>query len=223
MNRKIALLSALGIAVVLLLAVLGFSDSAVAVSRKSRSDPLSPVSTQLSSTSPITYYAYLPSIGRNIPPLTQTLKSKYLFVERWGIVESNEHCDSNALSLPIYSFDPYNGILIIYPANPELKLQASDIGYIGHGIGAGGYYANNLGRFHDIPFSAGGLTLTTVCDDGTVSLEYASESITLESGGKWISSTVSQPSGNGACVITTTQRITNYAFQNRDKIIYYNP
>jgi hypothetical protein len=227
LNREIALLSALGIAVVLLLAVLGFSDSVVAASREGRArnnaDYRSSASTQSFPTSPLTYYIYLPSVSRDIPPITQTLKSKYLFVERWVIVESNEYCDSNATSLPVYSFDPYNGILIIYPANPELKLQASDVGYIGWGTAGGGYYANNLARFDDIPFSAGGLTLTSIYANGTVSLEYASESITLESGSKWISSTVSQPSGSGACMITITQRITNYAFQNRDKITYYNP
>ena len=211
----------------LLLAVLGFSGSVVAVSREGRArsnaDYRSSASTHLSSTSPLTYYVYLPSVSRGIPPITETLKSKYLFVERWAIVESNEYCDSSAASLPVYSFDSYNGILIIYRTSPELKLQASDMGYIGYGAAGGGYYTQNLSKFHAIPFSAGGLTLTSIYADGTVSLEYASESITLESGSKWISSTVSQPSGSGACVITTTQRIINYAFQNRDKITYYNP
>jgi len=155
-----AFLSALISAMVLCFAVLGLSSSAVVMSNGDETlDQIGfqrPIAAlQLSETFPLTYHVFLPIVGRDPLPITETLKSKYLFVEHWATVERSEQCSYEGLaSLPTYSFSPLDGKLTIYVSSPELKLQTDDVGYIGCGVGGGGYYANYLYKFRNVPFSA---------------------------------------------------------------------
>lgn len=178
------------------------------------------VTFQLSETLLFTHSIYLPLVAKSTLPLTDTLKSKYVFVERQWIVQYDENCRLGVItSLPTYSFHPDTGILTIYPPNPILKLQPEDMGYIGGHSAGGGYYANYIQKFQRVPFSSNGLTLTTVNDDGTVSLEYMTMTLTLAPGTEWLRRTVSE---TATCVFTRTEHIINYNFQERDKIVYYN-
>ncbi len=164
---------------------------------------------------------YLPLVGKNWQSLTETLKTKYVFVETHTVVDYDEKCGLAAVnSLPIFSFNPYDGILTVYSTSPFHKLEPDDMGYLGQWVAGGGYYANNLQKFHAVPFSADGLTLNTVQDDGTVSLEYLTTTITLAPQMEWLTRTVSQRPGTPTCIFTRTERITNYAFQERSKIVY---
>jgi len=165
----------------------------------------------------------MPLIVRTYLPLTETLKTRYLFVEHWRHIERSEDCPWPTLtSIPVYSFHRDSGVLIIYPPDPELRLQADDIGYIGVGASSGYLFTNFLYRIQQAPFSVGEMTLNDVDDAGSISLEYAGGAITLDPTESWIFTTISQTADINTCVMTTTDRITNYAFQRRDKIEYYN-
>jgi hypothetical protein len=176
-----------------------------------------------SATSPFTHQVYVPLIVRTFLPLTETLKTRYLFVEHWRHIESSEDCPWPTLtSIPVYSFHRDSEVLIVYPPDPELRLQADDIGYIGEGASSGYLFANFLYRVQQTPFSVGEMTLNDVDDAGSISLEYAGRAIALAPTESWIFTTISQTTDITTCVVTTTDRISNYAFQRRDKIEYYN-
>lgn len=178
------------------------------------------VTSTISETLLFTHSAYLPLVGKSLQPLIGTLKSKYVFVERQTFVEYSGNCTSRVVtSLPVYTFYPDTGILMIYPPDPALKLQLDDMGYVGWWIGGGGYYVNYIRRFQRLPFSTNGLTLTTMLEDGTVFLEYMTMTLTLMPGTEWLRRTVSETT---MCVFTNTERIINYNFQERDNIVYYN-
>ncbi|MBN2391691.1 MAG: hypothetical protein JXR84_13280 [Anaerolineae bacterium] len=175
---------------------------------------------QLSETLLFTNSVYLPFVAKPSVSLTETLKSKYVFVERRAFVEYNGSCTSGVVtSLPVYTFYSDTGILVIYPSDPALKLRLDDMGYVGWWIGGGGYYGNYIRRFQQLPFSTNGLTLTTVLGDGTILLEYMKMTLTLTPGTEWLRRTVSETT---TCVFTNTERIINHNFQERDKIVYYN-
>ena len=170
-----------------------------------------------------THQIHLPVINKASPPISETLKTKYFFAEHWVHKEYSQACPWSALtSIPVYSFDSENGVLTIYPPNPDFILQVDDIGYIGAGASGGYWFANYLYRFQETPFSVGKMTLRALDGAGFASLEYLGTVITLAPGASWISSTVSQTSTVTTCFVTTTDRITNYAFQRRDRIEYYN-
>ncbi|HOU11840.1 MAG TPA: hypothetical protein PKZ84_01880 [Anaerolineae bacterium] len=175
---------------------------------------------QLSETLLFTHSVYLPFVARTLLPLTETLKSKYVFVERHWYREDSGNCTLGGMtSLPTYFFDPDTGILTIYPSSLTFKLQPEDMGYVGWRFGGGGYYGNYIRRFQQLPFPTDSLTLTAVLDDGTVFLEYMTMTLTLAPGAEWLRRTVSETT---TCVFTDTERIINYNFQERDKIVYYN-
>lgn len=225
-DKKVSLLGVLGLAAALLLTVLRIGLGTARANSEPRiqqdeTSQRSVLADWLSDVQTDTHQVFLPFIRRDPPPITETLETKYLLVEHWGFVESSAGCASAVNSLPVYSFDPGNGVLTIYPPNPAFVLQPGDIGYIGSGASSEFHYANYLSKFQEIPHSAGGITLTTLADDGTVCLVYAGEAITLGPEATWITTTVAQPEID-TCIVTTTHRITNYAFQDRDKIVYYN-
>jgi hypothetical protein len=175
---------------------------------------------QLSETLLFTNSVYLPFVAKPSVSLTETLKTKYVFVERHTFVEDSGDCTSGDMtSLPTYFFDPDTGILTIYPSSLAFKLQPEDMGYVGLRFGGGGYSGNYITKFQHLPFSCSGMTLTTVLDDGTVFLEYMTLTLTLTPGTEWLRRTVSETT---TCVFTNTERIINYNFQERDRIVYYN-
>ncbi len=174
---------------------------------------------QLSETLLFTHSVYLPFVAKTLLSLTETLKSKYVFVERQAYREDSGSCALGGMtSLPTYSFYPDTGILVIYPSSLTFKLQPGDMGYIGWQFGGGGYYGNYIRKFQQLPFPTNGLTLTAVLDDGTVFLEYMTLTLTLTPGTEWLRRTVSETT---TCVFTDTERIINYNFQERDQIVYY--
>ena len=70
-----------------------------------------------------------------------------------------------------------------------------------------------------MPFKADNLTILAVNAEGTVVLEYKGSQIVLKRGKEWKSTSRSQvtpPEGMG--VLETTERISNFGFQDKDKI-----
>jgi len=102
-------------------------------------------------------------------------------------------------------------------------LDDDDIGYIGsdlslHGAGCGA--SSGLSTVQSLPFSPDGTTtLHHVDETGATILEREGETIALDAGEAWVSDEETTIPYAG-CVVTTTHHITNYAFQDRDKIIY---
>ena len=227
MGKTIAMIVAAGIALVFLSVFFSVSSGVIGAHDGIEQECLDTYPVQAVSPSSetliLTHSVYLPLVGKTSPPLTETLKSKYVLVEHNTSVKYSEDCSLVALvSLPVYYYDSGSGILTIYPSGSELKLQTDDMGYVGRWIGGGGYYANYLNRFQTVPYEGNSLTLNAVSDDGTVSIDYMTTTITLPSNTDWVSQTVSYESDQPECVMTYTNHIINYAFQERDKIVYYN-
>jgi len=184
---------------------------------------MSPTSTLI-----LSFTTYLPMVSRAPVPLTQTLQSHYLWVENWLQVEEGENCQSPCIDFSIYYFDPASGVLRVYRAFPAFILEADDIGFIGQGVGVSsidgcGGASNRLYKFQEMPFALDTMTLHTVSLTGTVKIEYEGELVSLQPNEAWlVSQTVSETTTSDGlpCVFTTTHRITNYAFQERDKIVY---
>jgi hypothetical protein len=225
LSRQATLLVTWSVVLACLFLPLSYCATPVDVKAQPRKIALSRASTSALQSSGVftpTHQIHLPVIY-NTPPITEILKTKYLFVEHWVHKEYSQDCPWPALtSIPVYSFDPENGVLTIYPPNPDFILQADDIGYIGAGASGSHWFANYLYRFQETPFLVGEMTLHALDNAGFASLEYLGAVITLAPGASWISSTVSQTSTISTCFVTNTDRITNYAFQRRDRIEYYN-
>ena len=229
MRRKL-LLGSLGVAVVLLAGLYaGQGDRAVAHVADEPPDlpPQESASAlSLSDTPTLTHPVYLPALRKATLPLTETLKTRYLFVETWTHQHGDENCGPPIfIDFPTYSFHPPSGVLNVYYGNPVL--EKDDVGYVGSGDslsgGLGGGASSYLTTFETCPFTRSEIVLRAFDATGTVFLERAGEAITLTAGTEWISRTVAaykDPVTRG-CVVTTTHRITNYAFQERDTIEYY--
>lgn len=224
------LLGSLGVAVVLLAGLYaGHDDRAVAyVANEPPALPLqeSAPTLSLSDTPTLTHPVYLPSLRKATVPLTETLKTRYLLVEYWTHQHGEENCGPPIfIDFPTYSFHPPSGVLNVYYGNPVL--EKDDVGYVGSGDslsgGLGGGISSYLTTFETCPFTRNEIVLRSFDETGTVFLDRAGEAIILIAGAEWISSTVAaykDPVTRG-CIVTTTHRITNYAFQARDKIEYH--
>jgi len=227
-GRQAALLSTWTIAIALIFLLLCFRRIAAEAKAQAQTNTASPtLASVFQPSKPLspTHQVHLPVIDKTSPPITETLKTKYLFVEYWVHMEASQDCPWPAAmtSIPVYSFHSNSGVLIVFPPSLDLVLQADDMGYMGVGTSAGYWTGNSLRRFQETPVSRGEeMTLHTIDNAGFISLEYLSETITLAPRASWISSTISQTSEITTCFVTTTEHITNYAFQYRNKIEYYN-
>ena len=185
-----------------------------------------PFASAISGTLTLTQRVYLPFTVFSPLPLTETLKTRYLFVEYWTHEASEGDCGpSLCIDFPSYAFCPETGELGVYWGNPELG--AEDIGYVGRGRSLGGTNcgeASQLTAFEALPVVVDEVTLSAVEDSGTVSLTRQGEAIRLRPHTYWISRTVAvRATVWGSCTVTTTRYIANYAFQDRGKIVYYTP
>jgi hypothetical protein len=180
----------------------------------------------LSDTPTLTHHIYLPSFRKATLPLTETLKTRYLLVEYWIHKHGDENCGPPVcVDFPAYSFHPSSGVLTVYRSNPAL--EKVDVGYVGSGVsiggGLGGGVVSHLMTFATCPFTSSDIVLHAFDATGTVFLERADQAFTLTAGTEWISRTVAVYENPAApdCTVTTTHRIANYAFQQRDKIEYH--
>jgi hypothetical protein len=125
------------------------------------------------------------------------------------------------VDFPTYSFNAETGELSVWMGNP--LLEPTDIGYVGCGTslsGQGSGIGSGLSNYDALPFERCGIELRTIEETGAVVVHRDGEDIDLAPGGEWSVTSVGGESGRPDCVITTTQRITNFGFQDRAKITY---
>ena len=176
-----------------------------------------------------TFQVYLPFVSSNFPPVIQVPEGEYLLVEYWTHSVLGTNCEGLCIDFPTYYFDPQSGVLTIYPPDPTLVLADDEIGYVGSGESLGGVgcgACSGLTKIRRYPLTVYGagadVTLRYADETGAITLEREGEVIALEPGEAWVSAEeieVWDWNGEG-CVVTSTHYITNYAFQDRDKIIY---
>ncbi len=176
-----------------------------------------------------TFQVYLPFVYSNFPPVIQVPEGEYLFVEYWTHSVLGTNCEGLCIDFPTYYFDPQSGVLTIDLPDPTLVLAEDEIGYVGSGKslgGVGGGAFSDLTKIRQCPLTVYGagadVTLRYADETGAITLEREGEVIALEPGEAWVSDEeieVWDWNGEG-CVVTSTHYITNYAFQDRDKIIY---
>ncbi|HRV91202.1 MAG TPA: hypothetical protein P5526_03455 [Anaerolineae bacterium] len=164
---------------------------------------------------------YLPSVQKISPPLSDTLKEKYLLVEHWTTEEWGNDCPGLVIDFPTYYFDSQTGELFI-TINPTLL--STNMGYLGYGTsltGAGAGANSSLSRIEAVPYSISDTTLHAVAAGGQITLTHKSEVIGLLPGTGWISPPLVENGAMGIpeCSITTTHRLTNYGFQERSRIV----
>ena len=187
---------------------------------------ISPSTVSATETLTLTAQIYLPLACKNFPLVIQVPEGKYLFVEYWTNSVLGANCPVMCIDFPTYHFDPQSGELTIYTTNPPLL--DDDIGYIGSGEsleGVGMGTNSHLTRIQWCPWLEDDITLRSVDETGTITLERESEVIVLEANGAWVSDEEIEvwDGMDPECVVTSTHYITNYAFQDRDKIIYAWP
>jgi hypothetical protein len=172
---------------------------------------------------------YLPFVYRNFPPVIQVPEGEYLLVEYWTHSVLGTNCEGLCIDFPIYYFDSQSGVLTIDPPDPTLVLADDEIGYVGSGeslSGVGCGACSGLTKIRQCPLTVYGagadVTLHYADETGAITLEREGELIALEPGEAWVSDEeieVWDWNGEG-CIVTSTHYITNYAFQDRDKIVY---
>jgi len=190
-------------------------------------------SSTVTATEPLTLteQTYLPFACRDFPPVIHVPEGEYLLVEYWTHSVLGVNCVGECIDFPTYYFDSQSGKLTIYttlPPEPALVLDDDDIGYIGSGESRGGVgsgAASHLTKIQSCPLSMDGITLRYVDETGTITLERKSEVIVLEADEDWVSDEETEVWDwlGAECVVTSTHYITDYAFQDRDKIIYTQP
>jgi hypothetical protein len=169
---------------------------------------------------------------RAAPTETPTLaptpgQGPYLLVERWANQERGPACMPMYIDFPTYRFDPSTGTLHLWPRygqNPAL--EPMDVGYFGTGgtvSGRGGGESSRLRRMERLPFETEDTRILSVDSYGVVEASdlLTGESLVLLPGEERLWQAVS--SGDDltpGCVITTTERLTNYGYQDRAKIVY---
>lgn len=190
--------------------------------------PSSPSPVRATEATTLTHQVYLPLACKNFPPVIHVPEGEYLFVEYWTHSVLGVDCAGLCIDFPTYDFDPQSGKLTVYTAyypEPAPMLGDDDIGYIGRGISLGGVgcgASSNLTRIQQCPLSEDGMKLRDVDETGTIDLKHKGEVVVLEADEVWVSDEETEIwEWLGAeCVVTSTHYITNYAFQDRNKIIF---
>ena len=166
-----------------------------------------------------------PQIDTLLP--IQEPEGQYQFVEYWTHRVLGRGCSPLCIDFPTYNFYPPSGALVIYFAaftSPTLALDDDDIGYFGSGTslsGAGCGASSGLTKIRAYPFSQDGITLHSVDPTGTLTLLREGELILLGADEAWRREEVEVWDALDAdCVVTSTYRITNYGFEDRDKIVF---
>lgn len=176
----------------------------------------------------LTEQIYPPFARRNFPPVVHVPEGKYLLVEYWTHNVLGVNCAGLCIDFPTYYFNPQSSELTVYLPGSALVLDEDDIGYIGSGESLGGVGSgavSHLTKIQSCPSSIDGITLHYVDETGTITLEHESEVIILEAGEAWMSDEETEVWDwlGAGCTVTSTDYITNYAFQDRDQIIYIWP
>jgi hypothetical protein len=131
-----------------------------------------------------------------------------------------------AMDFPTYSFDRENRMLRGYmgfDVNDSLLAVYGDGGSLGGAMGGGA--ATMLSGVYALPYSENGLTISSVTDNGTMTIEYNNETILLLPGENWTRITseirmVDNYRGNMSRInVTTTDRIVNYGLLNKNDVI----
>jgi hypothetical protein len=210
--------------------LLGYSDQVAAGADVARSVSarFSSPAVALTPTFTASHWVYLPFAGADFPRPIRVPEGEYLLVEYWEHNVLGASCEGLCIDFPTYGFDPQSGELFFYASNspdPALVLGDDDAGYVGSGesLGGAGYGASSgLTKISSCPLSQDGVTLRHVSEGGTVTLERQGQTIILAPGETWVSEEQVEVWDwmNPACVVTSTQRLTNYGFQDRDKIVY---
>jgi hypothetical protein len=191
-------------------------------------DPF-PATFKVTGTLSLSHRVYLPFANKNFPIPIQIPEGKYLLVEYWTHRVLGANCPGLCIDFPTYYFDPQSGELALYTIgtpDPALMLGDDDVGYAGSGVSHGGTgcgASSDLTRVAYCPFAQGSTTLRYVDESGTVTLERKGQVIVLGAGETWVSEEEIEEWWEGSippCVVTSTHRITNYAFQDRDKIVF---
>jgi hypothetical protein len=190
---------------------------------------LSPATFKLTGTLSLSHRVYLPFANKNFPIPVHIPEGKYLLVEYWTHRVLGTHCPGLCIDFPTYYFDSQSGELSLYTIgapDPALVLGDDDVGYAGSGVSHGGTgcgASSNLTRVAHCPFAQGSTTLRYVDESGTVTLEREGQVIVLGTGETWVGEEEIEEWWEGSipqCIVTSTHRITNYAFQERDKIVF---
>ncbi len=176
----------------------------------------------------LTEQIYPPFARRNSPPAIHVPDGEYLLVEYWTHSVLGVNCAGLCIDFPTYHFNPQSGELTVYLPESALVLDEDDIGYIGSGESLGGVGSgatSHLTRTQSCPLSIDGITLRCVDETATITIEHESEEIVLEADEAWVSDEETEVWDwlGAGCVVTSTDYITNYAFQYRDKITYIWP
>ncbi len=182
---------------------------------------------KLTSTFTPSHWIYLPFVGANSPLPIRAPEGQYLLVEYWTHRVMGASCMALCVDFPTYNFDPQSGVLFYAPVHldPAMVLGDDDVGYMGSGESIGGLgcgAGSDLTKIASYPSSQDGITLRYADELGTVTLERQGQTTVLEPGETWAGEEQVQVWDwmDPACVVTSTQRLTNYAFQDRDKIVY---
>jgi hypothetical protein len=216
-----------GAIVVLILCYSGRATADADVARE-HSRRFSSQAVVLTPTFTASHWIYLPFTSSVFPRPVRAPEGEYLLVEFWTHSVLGASCERLCIDFPIYSFDPQSGELIFYAPysqDPELALGDDEAGYLGSGESRGGVGCganSSVTKISSCPLSQDGVTLLQVDEAGTVNLERQGQVIVLAPGETWISEDQVETWDwmNPACVVTSTQRLTNYGFQDRDKIVY---
>lgn len=129
-----------------------------------------------------------------------------------------------AIDFPTYWFNATTGVLRVWEALGNSRLEPEDVGYYASGADATGMVvgtASGLLRIESLPkaFDGDRVSIASVDDSGGAVLTYAGEELELAAGGsrQWRTvDTWREPE----CVVTDTVRITNFGYQDRAKIEY---
>jgi hypothetical protein len=227
--RRLTLVASVVTPLAIISLLLGSDGGVTAGIGAARGSPptLSPPPVIATETFTPTVQIYLPCAYKNFPLIIHVPEGEYLFVEYWTHSVMGVDCPGLCIDFPAYHFDPQSGELTMYSPDPPL-LSDDDIGYIGSGEsleGLCGGACSRLTTIQSCPVTEDGITLSYVDGTGTVTLEREGEEIVLEAGEAWISDEEVEDwdSMYPGCVVTSTHRITNYAFQERDKIKFTTP
>jgi hypothetical protein len=173
-----------------------------------------------------TWQIHFPLVPRDFPLVVQVPEGQYLFVEYWTRSVLGADCPGLCIDFPTYYFDPQSGELAVYV--PLSALDDDDVGYVGSGHSLGGMgcgASSGLTKIRWCPFPQDDITLRYVDETGTITLERESKVIVLGAGEAWVSDEEPETWDwlGTKCVVTSTHYIANYAFQDRNKIVYTGP
>jgi hypothetical protein len=129
------------------------------------------------------------------------------------------------IDFPTYSFNPEDRKLkglVNFALNDSLLVVYGDGSSLGGAMGGGA--ATMLNGAYALPYTQSGLTISSVKENGAVTIEYENGTILLSPGENWTLTTseirtVESYDGNQSRInVTTTDRLVNYGLLNKKDI-----